>query len=338
MTARSAALAALLLLTATQSASAEGNSWWGGEVLANQSKGKGNGIGYGLYEATMIPSTGQGSITGFFNICYTPDDYSSCIDYNKKPQFHVEVDTLEFTPLGDESQTWRNWIDTCTSDAECTVYHPSPWPRTNDGNLKAVSFNTFPSNNQVYAKLKFNPYADYHEYSVLVLPNKIVWRVDGEVVLSRTRRADVAMRRLDSDYDRFDQLLRNGQLKLIFNLWDGSQGKEGGFGGPPSTRQTTGQEARVQRVAYYAATCNGDECTLPDQPSFLTDFAKKKFVKDGVPYDLGSADKVCDTGKGNRTFWQLVYRNAFPVYVSPNNVNCTVDRGIYMYMTKNPMP
>lgn len=333
---RSAMLAAGMLLV-SGAAHAVGNSWWGGEILANQTPGKGNGIGYGLYEATLSPSTGQGSITGFFNLCYTPDnDFSKCIDWNRKDPFHLEIDALEFTPLGDRPQN-RRWVDSCTSDADCDVFHPNPAPRTNEGSLKAVSFNTFPGNNQVYARLRFNPYNDFHTYSVLVLPNEIVWKVDGETILTRRRDAGIDIRQLPPGYANFDQLLRHGQLKLRLNVWDGSQGKEGGFGGPPSTQQSTGKEARVQRVAYYAATCSGDDCTLPSEPSFLTDFAAKKFIRDGKEFDLSSTSKVCDKG-GNRAFWHLVRRDAFPVYVDPGNVACSFDNGIYMYMTKQPMP
>lgn len=337
MTLRPAALAAALLLASTP-AFAVGNSWWGGEILANQAAGKGNGIGYGLYEAKLIPSTGKGSITGFFNLCYTADNnFADCILYNKKDQFHLEIDALEFTPLGNNPQN-RRWIDSCNSDSDCAVSHPNPPPRTNEGSLKAVSFNTFPGNNQVYARTKFNPYAEYHTYSVLVLPDQIVWKIDGEPILTRTRDAGIDLRKLPPGYANFDQLLRNGRAKLRLNVWDGSQGTEGGFGGPPTTQQSTGQEGRIQRVAYYAATCDGDVCTLPDEPSFLTDFEAKRFIKDGKEFDLNSGAKVCDRNGGNRIFWQLVRRDDFPVYVNPGNVNCSFDNGIYMYMTKTPMP
>lgn len=335
MNIRSFTLAAGVLLASTP-ALAVAPSWWGGEGVANQTPGKGIGIGYGLYEATMIPSTGQGSITGYFNICYVPNNYSKCINFNGEP-FHLEVDTLEFTPLGDKPER-RNWINTCLSDSDCQVFHPDTAPRTGDGNLKAVSFNTFPGDNQVYAKLRFNPYADYHQYSVLILPDRIEWKVDGETVLTRDRNATVGVRKLPPGYANFDQLLRNGQMKLIINVWDGSQGGDGGFGGPKTTQQTTGQEARFQRIAYYAATCDGDTCTMPSEPSFLTDFAAKKFRKDNQAWDLNSGSTVCSTGNGNRVFWELIRRNDYPVYVSPGNVSCSYDRGIYLYMTKQPIP
>src|SRR3954447_15357165 len=116
----------LLAIGLSSPAYAVGNSWWGGEVQANQTPVAGNGFGYGRYEVTLKASTGAGSITGFFNLCYANNNYQSCILYNPDETRHLEVDGPEFTPTGNDPGA-RRWIkDGCTSDSTCEVYHPNP--------------------------------------------------------------------------------------------------------------------------------------------------------------------------------------------------------------------
>ena len=77
--------------TATSPSPSTAPSWWGGEIHANQT------FGYGIYEATLTPSTGQGSITGFFNLCYSDPGHIKCIQYSTNNSDHLELD-MEFTP------------------------------------------------------------------------------------------------------------------------------------------------------------------------------------------------------------------------------------------------
>jgi hypothetical protein len=70
-----------------------------------------------------VPSNGQGSITGFFNLCYADASYSNCIAWNPNDSYHLEVDVLEFTPTGNNPGQ-RRWIESCLSDSDCNVTHP----------------------------------------------------------------------------------------------------------------------------------------------------------------------------------------------------------------------
>jgi hypothetical protein len=330
------AAAALSVLIVSGPAFAVGNSWWGGEIQANQNPGRGNGFGYGRYEAAIIPSTGAGSITGFFNLCYGDDNYSNCVPYNPDEPHHFEVDGVEFTPTGNDPQN-RRWIRTCLKDDDCNVQHPDTPPRVGD-NLKAASLNTFPNDNQVYAFLDFNPYGGYHTYQFQVLPDKVIWSIDGKQILSRTTNASIGIRRLDANYARFDQLLRNGQVKLVINVWDGTQGQSGGFGGKSSVQQTTGVAAKIQRVAYYPATCSGSTCKISDNPSFLADFANKKFVKNGQAVTINPQNNLCTPADGAKsdTLWLKIARPDYPVYTSTAHVTCDLNSGIQLFMKNNP--
>ena len=301
-------------------------SWWGGEIQANQ------GVGFGRYEVTAIPSTGAGSITGFFNLCYTDNLYQNCIPYNSIDKFHFETD-IEFTPTGDENVK-RRFIDTCLSDDNCTISYPSPWPRDANKNLQAISFNTFPPDNQLYYKTKdFNSYTGYHTYIFVNLPKEVYWEVDGKKILSRLPHANIGPRNYP-EYPNFNQKLSFKDVKLVINLWDGSQGGNGGFGGPSNVQQTTGKPAQIQRVAYYPAKCNSEgDCTIDSNPSFLMDMQKKQFIKEGKTI---TSPQICGGNSAN-TLWTKITRTDYPVYVSPGHVICDTSKdSIVLYYSSAP--
>ena len=327
-----AALAGCLAL-APAAALADANSWWGGEIVAVQKPGKGNGFGYGRYEVSAIAGTGVGSITGIFPLCYSEGKYEDCIEYNPEDRYHFEVDILEATPLGNQPQQ-RRWVEICTTDANCDVTHPNPPPRDRDGSLKAASFNTFPKDNQVYVYARAGMYDNYQNYVVTILPGEITWSVNGEEVLSRTDTARNGLRRLPDRHESFDNVLRNGKISLVMNYWDGTQGGNGGFSGPAFTKVTSGSPVRIQRVAFYPADCTGDSCTIDQKPSFLADFKSRKFVQDGRWAKVSDAT-VCGEKKGDDVMFRQIYRNAYPVYVKPSNVKCDRQDGITMKMTPN---
>ena len=326
--------AALLagLVAGPAAALADAKSWWGGEVHAVQKPGKGNGFGYGRFEVTATAGTGVGSITGIFPLCYSEGNYKQCIDYNQEDRYHFEVDILETTPLGNEPQR-RRWIETCTSDSNCAVSHPDPVPRDSDGSLKAISFNTFPRDNQVYAFASGSIYDSPQKYVVTILPKKITWSLNGKEILSRTLDAGTSERRLDSRYADFDEILRDGKISLAMNYWDGTQGNNGGFSGPAFTKVTAGKPARIERVAFFPADCTGDKCTIAKKPSFLADFKANKFVQNRKTVSVTDAS-VCSENKDSGMF-RVIYRNAFPVYVKPGNVKCDKQDGITLKMTPN---
>jgi hypothetical protein len=303
-------------------AAAQRVAWWGGEVQALQTPGKGNGFGYGIYEGVMSASTGQGSITGFFNLCYADADYSNCVFYNDDDGHHFEAD-FEFTPVGNETQG-RRWFDICTNDNNCDVRRPPSFPRVN-GNTKGASINTYPIDNQLYAELDFDPYAQFHRYTITVLPSKIIWSIDGRDVMVRARNADIGVRRLSPNYARFDQLLREGQIKLILNVWDGSTGGAGFFGGPGSTNRTSGKAALIRRVTYWPADCVNNDCTVPDRPSFNSDFGSGVFIRNGQRVTM-PGDQACAIRDNNSALWQKIRRSDYPVYVSPAHVTCVPDQ------------
>jgi len=291
-------------------------AWWGGEIHANQT------FGYGKYEATLIPGAGAGSITGFFNLCYTNNTRTSCISYNPADQYHFETD-VEFTPTGNISQQ-RRWITSpCLSSAKCAVTVPNTqyWPRDSRGLLEAVSFNTFPQDNQVYYRMQ--PYSNYHIYTFVNLPNEVYWEVDGEKILNRMPNGNPDIRN-DPMYKDFKQVAESNQLTMILNIWDGTQGSAGGFGGSSTTKRTQGNVI-VTKVAYYPASCNaqGNNCEISANPTFLTDLTQGKFIKNGVPITIKRGDSICsqDT-KNESTFWIPIQRNSYPVYVSPSHVSC----------------
>jgi hypothetical protein len=318
------------LMLAPEAAFADANSWWGGEVHAVQKPGKGNGFGYGRYEVSAIAGTGVGSITGIFPLCYSEGNYKQCIDYNQEDRYHFEVDILETTPLGNKPEQ-RRWIETCTSDDKCDISHPNPAPRDGNGSLKAVSFNTFPRDNQVYAFADASIYTKVQKYVVTILPDKITWSVDGKAVLSRTVDARVDARRLNDRYRDFDEILREGKISLAINYWDGTQGNNGGFSGPAFTKVTAGTPAKIQRVAFYPANCTGDSCKIAKNPSFLADFKGGKFVQNGKTVQVNDGN-ICSENKDSGMF-RVIYRNAFPVYVKPANVACTKKDGLTLKMT-----
>lgn len=309
------ALLSLPVLSA--SAFAVKPSWWGGEIQAVQTS---IGFGYGKYEVEMIPGTGVGSISGFFNLCYS-NNHQDCIDYSPQDDNHFETD-VEFTPTGDE-KVQRRWLTTpCLTDSSCNVTTPSPWPRDNAKNLLAVSFNTFPQDNQVYFKM--NPYTTFHTYTFVNLPNEVYWEVDGVKTLSRVPSSPVAVRNFPK-YKLFENALKANRIKLIINIWDGSQGGQGGFGGGGNVQQTEGTPARIRRVAYYPANCNNGNCTISSNPAFLTDFVNGKFIRNNGDVPVKEGLSVCaEAGRtGPLTLWTAVKRDAYPVYVAPSHVNCT---------------
>jgi hypothetical protein len=81
-----------------------------------------------------------------------------------------------------------------------------------------VSFNTFPTDNQVYAYTDFDPYSEPHTYSTLVLPNRMAWSIDGKTVLTRNLNASKDVRQFNNNaYQNFDRLMRGGQISLVIN-------------------------------------------------------------------------------------------------------------------------
>lgn len=324
-------LALLVLSSLATPVFAIAPSWWGGEIQAAQA-----GFGYGRYEATLIPGTGVGSITGFFNLCYT-NDYQNCISYNPNDINHFETD-VEFTPTGNENRI-RRWISsTCLSSSDCRIFRPSPWPRDNNKSLLAASFNTFPHNNQLYSQM--NPYTAYHTYTFVNLPNEVYWMIDDKKILNRTPNGQPLPRNYPN-YNKFKNILYNKQAKLIINLWDGSQGRSGGFGGPASVIQTEGQPAQIQRVAYYPAMCDLiGNCRISDTPSFLSDFKAGKFIRDGVNLVIQEGNDICSSQNrvNPNTLWFSIMRNAYPVYVAPSHVNCkyTKNGSITLRYTSTP--
>lgn len=309
-----------ILSFVTSTALAVAPSWWGGEIHANQM------VGYGKYEATLIPGTGAGSITGLFNLCYT-NDFKSCVNYNPNDANHFETD-VEFTPTGN-TQVTRLWVTSCLTDLTCNTYYPNPWPRDGNGNLQAVSFNTFPHDNQLYYQPPFDPYTTAHVYTFVNLPTEVYWEVDGKKILSRVPSSSIGPRNYPA-YVNFKTILQQNQATLIINLWDGSQGASGGFGGPSTVQQTAGNPAIIQRVAYYPATCTTSKvkstnCVISKTPTFLTDFVNNQFIKNGSSVTVKQGDPVCATQSGikDKTFWVMILRTAFPVYVSPGHVTCS---------------
>lgn len=303
---------ALCLISASVLAKAP--SFIGSEIVAKQS------MGYGRYIIKLKPATAVGSITGFFNLCYT-DDFENCISYNPNDENHLEMD-VEFTPTG-YNPAKRNWMKNCTDDTTCQIYHPSPEPRVDDS-LSAVSFNTFPHDNQVYYQIN-NPYADFHTYSIDVFPNQITWSVDGTAVLTRDIDATNFIRAMPPKWATFNDLLKNNKITMVANIWDGSQGGNGGFGGGPDIIQTPGQ-AEIQLIAYYPATCNGNKCTIDANPSFLVDFVKHQYIQNGGPIQSGD---IC--GSKLSDLFNFILRTDYPVYVDPKNVQCAADRLILKY-------
>jgi hypothetical protein len=326
-----AAVAAGLAL-APAAAFADAQSWWGGEVHAIQKPGKGNGFGYGRFEVSAIAGTGVGSITGIFPLCYSEGNYKECIEYNREDRYHFEIDVLEATPLGNQPQQ-RRWVEICTTDDNCAVTHPNPPPRDGQGSLKAMSFNNFPKDNQVYVYADASMYSAVQKYVVTVLPGKITWSVNGKQVLVREKNARVGLRGLPERYESFDEILRNGKIQLAMNYWDGTQGDNGGFSGPAFTKVTAGTPAHIERVAFFPADCTGNDCTIAKKASFLADFKAGKFIQNGKTVNK-SGVTVCGDKKTSDALFEIIYRNAFPVYVKPGNVQCDKQDGIKLKMTQ----
>jgi beta-glucanase (GH16 family) len=329
------ALVLCAITLSTRDAVAQRQSWLGGELRANQSDGK-FGFGYGRYEIKLKPSTGQGSITGFFNLCFGNDCHTfTCAGCAS----HFEVDVLEFTPTPAGDIGRRPWIETCLKNNGCTISNEtkSSAPKTNDGSLKTVSFNSFSPDNQVYNYIDFNPYADYHTYSAEVMPTGVVWSVDGKRVLSRVPDNTLGMRTTPSNYKNFDTLLRAGKVQMIVNLWDGTPG----FGGPGDTDRTRGQAAQVQKVAFYPLTNTActNNCKIAAQPSFLADFDAKQFKRDNKKIDINKntdSDQICPVTSnrdvcsqgGRALFCNIRNFTDQPVFTDPRNVTCNYDSGL----------
>lgn len=291
-------------------------SFIGSEIQTKQT------MGYGKYSISLKASEGVGSITGFFNLCYANDSYTECVNWNPDDAHHLEMD-VEFTPTGDHLLLSKPWVNACLTD-DCASKPLYEAPRTASASLKAVSFNTYPANNQLYSRLGIDPYTDFNTYTIEVLPNKITWAVNGDKVLTREVGAQNALRVMPQHWDKFNNLLLDKKIKFITNLWDGSQGGNGGFGGGPSIIQTPGT-AEIQKMAYYPAECVNENCTISDEPSFLMDLISNTYIFNGQKQEGANFCPLFDK------FFTKINRTDYPVYVNPNNVQCTEDKIILKY-------